>query len=239
MKTQKSDTYIPNLYKIFFAAAIIDGILSLIFLAQLPASMDKNAWILGLSPIRIFMFALMSIPTFAFITLFAKSIFHRDWLIDLHEKIREFLSKHDLLHAAIISLLLAGGIGGFLIDTLLNPDIIEKAIIYQYLYVRIRPIAVWVVGLSFAAFLTLFINHWIPISNKNREEDFYLKKKCSGIVLVIASLTFQSILGVQYFTNPEGYVNYHWRNSILFTLALLSFLSSLLFFHNNLRGGNE
>ena len=171
-------------FPLFLYATLIEGIISLIWLFQIPGD-AKGAWVFGLSKSRFALLALGFAGIFLIIFLIQSAHRNRQWYKSLRQKIEKLYQNNKyLVSISIISII--GLIAGS--HTIFSALTTTDAYLQGYLQ-RIAPLTFWFAAICTNILIYSFILHMDKIKeflNIHRSEFPYLL-----IVLLISVLVYK------------------------------------------------
>lgn len=145
---------------------IPQGVWSIHAIAQLPASESGSALLGGLSWMRIMLLlACAAGMVLSAILLFWTFTRPEKWT-DFWAGCQKFFHKHDFELACILCLCGLIFIAGIGLENFFNSGVFPQAAYYEYLYLRIRPLSLWVAILAGQVFLLAWFYLWKPNSER-------------------------------------------------------------------------
>lgn len=154
-------------FNLFFLLCALAGLLSLVYVLNLPPSESKNAFIANFSLVRLLTLGFLAVGTVFSLCLFIKALTSPAWTARLETKIRAWHAAHPFLSSAYFCLslaviLLLGGLE-FLMDAQRFPRMEP----YIFLYVRLRPILLWLLAVAVFFFLLTLVHRWLALSPRD------------------------------------------------------------------------
>lgn len=154
-------------FSLFFLLFALAGLLSLVSVLNLPPSESKNTFIANFSLARILTLGLFCIVITTALGLFIKVLTSPAWTTRLEKTIRVWHTAHPFLSSAYFCLslaviLLLGGLE-FLMDAQRFPRMEP----YIFLYVRLRPILLWLLAVAVFFFILTLIHRWLTLSARD------------------------------------------------------------------------
>jgi hypothetical protein len=209
------------------------GLVSITAFLSLPGSEQGAAVWLGLSLFRLIaLFGLLALDLCLW-TLFIFSLARRAAFDNNLERLSDYFQKNDLLLASIYSLTFLSSLALFSLEVVLNPAVFPRAVYYIYIYVRLRPISLWLAVLFGSVFILIRGNIWKGGASRP------LKKKTCVWTLAIICISWTGMIfqWVRYWQAPKHFVNYRAANITLLILSLAGILLSIFIseraFHKN------
>jgi hypothetical protein len=151
------------LFQAFLGLTAMEGFACLIWFTRLPVSEAERAVLLGYSFTRLLVLVLFGGAVIYSAGLFLQALFLPEKDLRLQAVIRTWFANHDFLATVLVTCLAAWAVLGLGMEILLNPDWFPRSILYQFLYIRIRPIFLWTVLTGFQCFVLILANRWYEL----------------------------------------------------------------------------
>lgn len=164
----RKKSFLPRLtFSLFFLLCALAGLLSLVSVLSLPPSESKNAFIANFSLARVFTLGFLGVVSAAALGLFIKSLITPAWPARLEKTIRAWHTAHPFLSSAyfclsLAAILLLGGL-----ELLMDAQRFPRMEPYIFLYVRLRPILLWLLAVTIFFFLLTLIHRWLSLSPRD------------------------------------------------------------------------
>lgn len=190
-------------------------------LLNLPASESSSAVWMGLSAFRLVMVILCVWAILFLFFLFLLTFTHASKCATFYNKAMLYLHKHRLFTTALYcgSLLAAAAL--FSLEILIHYAVLPGAQYYQFLYERVRPLALW--AAAFSGHVSFFVGAYIWKGNHAHQPPSQFAKKNNRLGYAYMLLSWLAMLAmwVRYLEHGKGFVNFFYLNR---TLLLVSFI---------------
>ncbi|HEY9077622.1 MAG TPA: hypothetical protein VIO61_13905 [Anaerolineaceae bacterium] len=207
-------------FQLILLLTILEGIVALLGLISLPPSEEGNALVGGISFFRLGYLILVCIMLAGLAGLWIYTLMKPDWYQFQAERIRIWFFKHSFTSSAIIALIFAWIMGVGLLDLLLNPNLFPRAILYQYLYMRVRPVFLWLLITAVQFLILVYLERWFhPITLPSPPSGTPFGSLIGGGIITIV-LTVNVILWLFYVRDPLSFQNRNaWLNGVFVFLG--------------------
>lgn len=207
-------------FHLILLLTVLEGIVALVGLISLPPSESGNALVGGFSLLRLGFLFLFCITLAGLVGLGICSLMKPGWYECQSERIRTWFLKHTFTSSAIIALIFAWIMGVVALDLLLNPNLFPRAILYQYLYIRIRPVFLWLLLAAVQFLLLVYLERWFdPLTLPPPPSGKPFGALIGGGIIVVV-LTANVILWLFYAVNPSAFQNRSaWINGLFVFLG--------------------
>lgn len=221
-KSPESITPSPRItVSLFFLLCALAGGLSLYGVLMLPPSESKNTFIAGFSLLRILTWTFHGLGIAFFLGMFIHSIRSKTWAVSLEKKVRDWNRRHPFLSSAyfclsLAAILLLGGL-----DFLMDAQRFPRMEPYIFLYVRLRPILLWLLAVVVFFFILTLVHHWLRLSPRDFLPQSRLSRLAAGglgIVLAANIAMWIDLLNDPiYFEDRSGF----WMPVVYVSIPLL------------------
>ena len=208
--------------RIFFLISAIAGIASLVGILMLPPSESKNSFVEGFSLLRLSIWAFHLFGILFFLWMFVRAYTSVNWATNFEQKIKTWGTQNTFQSTFFLCVVVGLIIGLSGLDFLLNPDRFPRTILYMFLYIRIRPMLLWLVTIVTQLLLLIIIHRWTIVSLR----DFFPQTRLAyyGAAGVIAEVLSNIALWVDFANNPS-----HLLDGTPQMIGVIIFLIVLLF----------
>jgi hypothetical protein len=207
---------------LFFLLSAVAGVFSLIGILALPPSEAKNLVISDYSFRRLSFIGFHLLGIAIFFGLFLRACFSAGWAEKKNEKFKKWSQTNPFQSTAFFCLILGLVIGLSALDFLMDPARFPRMVLYMFLYIRMRPIALWLLAIVIQIFLLVLVHHWSTISLR----DFFPQTRSAifGFCGLMSVLVINIIIWQDFFRNPDNFLE---KNPLV--LGIVCFSLVLLF----------
>ena len=135
----------------------------MIGMLRLPPSEAESALLFGYSTLRLGLLLGHVLLILALVWLIWRLWRSADFAQRLDDRLRTWLRKQDFAAAAIFAVMAAWTLGMLLLEFLLNPNRFPRAVLYWFLYERVRWPMLWGLAVSLQGMFLMVYNGWFPL----------------------------------------------------------------------------
>lgn len=206
---EKKLTFRQVIFRNFWGLTSLEGVIGFYWMTLLPFSEAEKAVLFGYSFTRLAILFLYGIIVIFCLSIFIISLTRQENANRIQNSIKNWFNDHDFFATALLSCLAVWFVVGLLLEILLNPALFPRSVLYQFLFVRVRPIFLWSIIVSLQTFILILISGWYSLARDGQPQK--MDRRTIFIVVSFGIIAAGNLLlWFVYSINPQFFLDQNW-----------------------------